>query len=217
MSTARHARSAAQRRTKSLVLTKGGYPMDGENLHRRRLAAELAVAVSQFVQATLPDDTDERGYVFHSFGGPFDEDCYTVWELGAAWGAQRPGGLGVTYREWEARRAPEEREPSEFRFMPDEDIRRVVLECEDIPPSRLLRLIMAYLRSMADYGWRGAQLNLGRTPFVPDPVFEPQVEALIGCGYLKRSGAMVEWTDQIAEAMTTEGLWNEARIPFGVS
>jgi hypothetical protein len=182
--------------------------MDSEILDRKRLAAELAVAVSQFVQATLVHDTDERGYVFHSFQGPFDEDCHTVWELGAARGAQKSGGLGVTYREWATRRAPEENAPSEFKFMPDEDIRRVVLAREDIPPSLLFRLLMAYLRSMGDYGWHGAQLDLGRQPFEPDPVFEPQVRALIDCGYLKRSGALVEWTDKIAEAMPDEGLWN---------
>jgi hypothetical protein len=91
--------------------------------------------------------------------------------------------------------------------MPDEDIRRVVWEGEDIPPSLMFRLLMAYLRSMADYGWRGARLDLGRQPFAPDPVFEPQVRALIDCGYLDRSGAVVQWTDKIAEAMPDEGLW----------
>ena len=189
--------------------------MDSQGQSRKRLAAELAVAVAQFVQATLRHDTDPRGYIHHSFQGPFDEACHTVWELGAAWGAREAGGEGLTHHEWEANRAPDEGPPSEFKFMPPDDIRRVVSARQDIAPQKLLRLITAYLRSMGDYGWRGARLSLGRAPFLPNAVFEPQIGALIECGYLKRSGAMVAWTERIAEAMPSGGAWNESRLSPG--
>jgi hypothetical protein len=113
----------------------------------------------------------------------------------------------LTYPQWDAQRAPDEISPGEFKFMPPDDVRRVVMERQVIAPQLFRRLLMAYLGSMGEYGWRGARLDIGRAPFSPDPVLAPQIQALIDCGYLKRSGAMVEWTDRIAEAMTAEGLW----------
>jgi hypothetical protein len=176
-------------------------------LAEKKLVVELAVAVSQFMQSGPPDNTDEDGFVWHMFQGPFDENCYVLWELGAAWAASPLGGQGMTFQQWHDAE-PEAVGPGAFKFMPPEETRAIVMAHREIPPPLIFRLLDAYLRSMGDHTWRGAQLDVSREAFVPEPIFEPQIQVLIECGYLVRSESLVKWTDQIGPVMQSAGHWD---------
>jgi hypothetical protein len=174
-------------------------------LMQKTLVAEVAVAISQFMQVSLPSGTDEHGFISHSFQGPFDENCYTLWELGAAWAAPRSGGRGLTLQEWGDERGVG---PSAFKFMPPAETHAIIMAHREITSSLVFRILESYLRSMEDYGWHGSHLYVGREPFEPARIFKPQIEALIECGYLTRSGTMVSWTDQIGPAMQAAHYWD---------
>jgi hypothetical protein len=182
--------------------------MANSNLSEQKLAAELAVAVSQFMQSELPGNADEHGFVSHEFQGPFDENCYVLWELGVALAASPSGDQGITFHEW-PKTEPNDVGPGAFKFMPPDKIHATMTAHGEIAPALLFRLLETYLRSMGDYSWRRAQLDVGRESFVPEPIFEPQIHALVECGYLVRSGRSVRWTDHIGPVMRSAGHWDE--------
>jgi hypothetical protein len=191
--------------------------MTRQSSELKRLVAELAVAVAEFMRNAV-HDIDEDGYIYHYFQGPFDENCYTVWQLGGAWAAPTSGNQGIAYRDWcdQVREEAEEagsfafiQHPGSFRFMQPDEIRAIVMGHEEIAPQLVSRLLDAYLRSMADYSWQGAQLDVSGEPFTPEPIFEPQIRAFVDSGYIERSGAMVRWTNKISPAMRAAGLWDE--------
>lgn len=179
----------------------------------RRLVAELAVAMSQFLQQSLAHEADEHGFMFHSYQGPFDEGSFILWELGAALGAPATGAEGVTFEDWDQNRSPHGLLPGGFKFAPVERTRALVMAHTEFAPSLINRLLEAYLRSMLDYSWRGSRLDQGREPFEPAPVFLPQIDCLVECGYLVRSGATVRWTDKIGPAMQAAGQWDGMSVP----
>jgi hypothetical protein len=171
----------------------------------KRLVVELAIALSQFMQQALPHNTDANGFVSHSFHGPFDENCYILWELGAALAAPPSGERGLKREEWGA---PFGVGPSAFKFFSPDETRAVLNEHTAFSPELVFRLICTYLNSMCDYGWQSSILNSGREPFLPAKIFQPQLEALIDCGYLTQVGGMVHWTNQIGKAMQATHYWD---------
>jgi hypothetical protein len=171
------------------------------DLTQKGLVAELAVAISQFMQVALPHDTDKDGFVFHSYQAPFDQNCYILAELGVAYCILNSppaelvqAGRGVG--------------PSAFKFISPSETRSIIMDIELINSSVVFRLLESYIRSMEDYGWLGSHLSVGREPFEPAPIFIPQIDALVECGYLTRVGTMIIWTDLVAPVMQSAGFWD---------
>ncbi len=186
--------------------------MANATLAELKLAAELAVAISQFMQSEQRDNDFGNGFIGHMFQGPFDENGYVLWELGVALAAPPLGQQGITFREW-SKIEPDDVGPSAFQFMPPDQTRAIVMAVGDIAPALALRLLETYLRSMGDYSWRGQQLDVGRETFAPEPIFEPQIQAFIECGYVERSGNSVRWKDRINPAMVRAGFWDAELKP----
>jgi hypothetical protein len=183
--------------------------MTSASLADKRLVAELAVALSRFMHELGADD---HGFVYNMHQGPFDEDCYILWELGVALAAPPTGDQPFTF---EQGRAWDKQHPSiwgAFKFMPAPEMRATIMAHDVISPELVFRLLVAYLDSMSQYGLADTQLDTGSEPFIPPPIFQPQIDALIDCGYLARSGTSVSWTDRIATAMQYLGLWEAPAV-----
>src|SRR6266540_3794234 len=137
------------------------------SLAHKRLVAELAVAVSQFMQQLPTDFIDDHGFIFNFHQGPFDEDCFILWELGVAMAAPPAGDQPFT---WEQGCDWEKRHPNAnwgaFRFMPAPEMRATIMAHDVISPELTFRLLAAYLRSVGDYGLANMQLDVGREPFI---------------------------------------------------
>jgi ribosomal protein L7/L12 len=180
---------------------------------RLRLAAELAVALSQFMHELPTDFIDDHGFIFHMHQGPFDEDCFILWELGVAMAAPPAGDQPFT---WEQGLDWEKQHPNAlwgaFKFMPAPEMRAIIMAHDVISPELTFRLLVSYLISMNQYGLADMQLDVGREPFTPPPIFQPQIDALIDCGYLVRSGTSVSWTDRIAIAMQVANFWDAPAV-----
>jgi hypothetical protein len=174
----------------------------------RQLVAALAVAVSLFLPAALPDDVDERGFISHLFQGPFDEICSILWELGVA-----VPDAGGSFHDYHQQAAQDAIGPGAFKFLPPDEMRATISQHAELSAALTHRLLEAFLRAMGDYSWHGAQLDTGRAPFIPPAIFHPQIDALVACGYLRRAGEAVAWTDQISEAMQAAGHWDDTNAP----
>jgi hypothetical protein len=186
--------------------------MTNPSLTHNRLVAELAVALSQFMHELPANFIDDRGFISNMHQGPFDEDCFILWELGVAMAAPPSGDQPFT---WEQGRDWDKRHPSiwgAFKFMPAPEMRAAIMAHDMISPELTFRLLVAYLGSMSDYGLADMQLDVGREPFTPPPIFQAQIDALIDCGYLVRSGTSVSWTDRIGTAMQFLGFWDAPAV-----
>jgi hypothetical protein len=189
--------------------------MTNPSLAHKRLVAELAVALSQFMHELPTDFIDDHGFISHMHQGPFDEDCFILWELGVAMAAPPSGDQPFTWEQgldWEKRHPNAGAVSGAFKFMPAPEMRATIMAHDVISPELTFRLLVAYLDSMSQYGLAGMQLDIGREPFIPPPIFQAQIDALIDDGYLVRSGTSVSWTDRIAIAMQVAGFWDAPAV-----
>jgi len=158
---------------------------------------------------------NEDGFIRHAFQGPFDEGCYILWELGVALAHPPSGTEGITLeeaRDWGKRHGEDLWQAGAFKFMPADETRAIIMAHDVISPELTFRLLVAYLASMSQYGLADMQLDVGREAFMPPPIYQAQIDALIDCGYLVRSGTSVSWTDRIGTAMQFLGLWHAPAV-----
>jgi hypothetical protein len=94
---------------------------------------------------------------------------------------------GLSHQEW-ANAASEDIVAGAFKFMPPDKTRSIVMARGEIAEALFFRLLETDLGSMGDYSWRQAQLDVSRDLFLPDPIFEQQIKALVPRGYLEPSG-----------------------------
>jgi hypothetical protein len=187
--------------------------MTNPSFAHKRLVAELAVALSQFIHELPTDFIDDHAFVFHMHQGPFDENCFILWELGVAMAAPPSGDQPFT---WEQGRDWKKRHPDAiwgaFKLMPAPEMRATIMAHDAVSPELTFRLLVAYLDSMSKYGLAGVQLDIGSETFISPPIFQAQIDALVDCGYLARSGTSVSWTDRIGPAMQFLGLWEAPAV-----
>ena len=164
------------------------------------------------MQLALPHDTDAHGFVFHSFQNPFDHNCHILWQFGVAWAAHGSNVVGLSTAEWQ-QTAPPAEQPAQFRFASEQATRLALLSLSAVPPHLMAQLFSAYLRTMAEYGWHGEYLSVARTAFSPPPIFQPQINAMIDCGYAVRTNDAVRWNSSVAPMMIAARLWADETGP----
>ena len=133
---------------------------------------------------------------WHRATSDFEASCGLLWRFGAALAYDPDQGL-IPYveGEWYA----------SFQFVDVPKLDEALLTS-----GNLAELFQAYLGLACD--WSKVVLPTHRGAFIPDCSFQPEVDALLRCGYLQLEQELYSWTDKAASAMQAADFWDKDNL-----
>jgi len=171
------------------------------------LTAELTAAISQFLRHAIGYTADGEGFLHHGFQGPFDEDCYLLWQLGAA-SAKIDAGV-FSWQEGVALQASDPNVLWPLFRLKEPDRARAIVKTAELPPEDAVmnRLINAFVASFCEYGMGSKVVPHQRRHFPVPSALMPAFRELSNSGYCELSNDQARWTDKIGPAMVAAHLW----------